>query len=137
MSKYLAGVLPEVLPRFIGDLWPLLEKIAARSRGKVLPNDILRAIEAGEWQLWGWFDEDRLVGALLTRIVVYPQLKVLEFVGLAGRDRDEWMGHLGIVEGWARSRGCARAEAEGRDGWVPVMAPRGYVKDRVVIAKDF
>lgn len=133
----LVGVPPREIAPLVADLWPLLEELCAQSHGKFLPNDMLRAVETGEWQLWGWLDDRRLTGALLTRIVIYPQRKILEFVGLAGPDRSEWMKYLGLVERWGRMRGCSGVEAEGRDGWVRVMAPHGYRKDRVVIAKDF
>lgn len=116
---------------------PFVARIISKEwRGKFEVEDIETACAKGEFQCWAWIVGGRVLGILITRIMLYPRVKMLELLGLAGSSREDWLPSLAIVEQWGRDRGCKLMEAVGRSGWEVIMGPHGFRKIAVVIAKE-
>ena len=93
--------------------------------------DIADGLRAGQFQLW---PGER--SAIVTEIIVYPQLKDLHFF-LAGGDLDELRLMQPIIESWGKSVGCSRVSLAGRRGWERTfLRDRGYEPKWFVLCKD-
>jgi hypothetical protein len=55
-------------------------------------------------------------------------------VFLAGDGLGICRSGIGLIEAWARARGCAGVEIEGRAGWQRVLP--GYARDDVILRKE-
>ena len=119
------------------DLKPFIEKASAGSSGKFLPVDIFRVLIRGEWQLWTARDEGALRSILLTRIVLFPQMRVCEMLAAVGDSRDETMvPFLADIERWAKqTQGCRLMQPIARPGWERVFKPFGYVRTHSILEK--
>lgn len=104
-----------VLAADIDSVWPevnhLIERALEYADGKMSLEDVYVALRAKEYQLWlapG--------GVWVTRIIIYPQSKRLEFLVASG-EWDDWDEHGWEVAAWARTLGCDAVELIGRPGW--------------------
>jgi hypothetical protein len=82
-------------------------------------DDVYKAIMHRNFQLWIVLDEEhRLIAALITEILVYPQLRSMRIVFGAGARAKDWLPKLSeLVFPWAKAHGCSYVEIEGRPGW--------------------
>jgi hypothetical protein len=93
--------------------------------------DIAEGVLAGRFQLW--YNQN---SAVVTEIVVYPQLKDLHFF-LAGGNLDELKQMRPIIEQWGKSVGCSRVSLAGRKGWERTfLKDAGYEPQWFVLAKE-
>ena len=93
--------------------------------------DIAEGIKAGRFQLWPGRDS-----AVVTEIIVYPQLKDLHYF-LAGGDLDELRLMRPLIEQWGKSMGCTRVSLAGRQGWAKTfLRDEGYKPKWFVLSKD-
>jgi hypothetical protein len=93
--------------------------------------DIAEGVLAGRFQLW--YNQN---SAVVTEIVVYPQLKNLHFF-LAGGNLDELKQMTPIIEQWGKSVGCSRVSLAGRKGWERTfLKDLGYEPQWFVLAKE-
>lgn len=93
--------------------------------------DVVRAILAGEAQLWA-NDDDALI---VSEIHDHPRARVLHF-WLAAGDLEPVIALSRRVLEWGRSVGCTRATLAGRKGWVRALASEGWAPELVVMGRD-
>ena len=94
-------------------------------------NDIATGVLSGRFQLW-----PNKNAAVVTEIVVYPQLKDLHYF-LAGGDIEELKQMRPIIEAWGKSVGCTRVSLAGRKGWAKTfLKDEGYEPRWFVLAKE-
>lgn len=105
------GILAEDVDEVWNEVAPVIERVIEHVDGKIALSDIYQGIKSRDMQLW-------LIpgGVWVTRIVVYPQSKRLEWIAAAGQ-WDDWLTHVETIFEWARAHGCDAAEAGGRAGW--------------------
>ena len=93
--------------------------------------DIAEGIRRGQFQLWPGRDS-----AVVTEIIVYPQLKDLHYF-LAGGDLDELRLMRPLIEQWGKSIGCSRVSLAGRKGWERTfLKDEGYEPKWFILCKD-
>ena len=93
--------------------------------------DIAEGIRRGQFQLWSGRDS-----AVVTEIIVYPQLKDLHYF-LAGGDLDELRLMRPLIEQWGKSIGCSRVSLAGRKGWERTfLKDEGYEPKWFILCKD-
>lgn len=93
--------------------------------------DIAEGICAGRFQFWPGRDS-----AVVTEIIVYPQLKDLHYF-LAGGDLDELRLMRPLIEQWGKSIGCSRVSLAGRKGWERTfLKDEGYEPKWFILCKD-
>lgn len=93
--------------------------------------DIVEGIRAGRFQFWPGRDS-----AVVTEIIVYPQLKDLHYF-LAGGDLDELRLMRPLIEQWGKSIGCSRVSLAGRKGWERTfLKDEGYEPKWFILCKD-
>lgn len=130
------------IPSFLIDkFWPLAEpyikRALERGHGEWEPQDIKDACRDQIMQLWLVSDNDKVIGAVTTQIVIYPRRKHCRIVTLAGSRAQEWISDSAkIVFDWAKQQGCEAVEANVRKGFVPRLVADGYEHTHSVIYKD-
>ena len=93
--------------------------------------DIAEGIKRGQFQLW-----PGKYSAVVTEIIVYPQLKDLHYF-LAGGDLDELRLMRPLIEQWGKSIGCSRVSLAGRKGWERTfLKDEGYEPKWFILCKD-
>lgn len=121
------------------DAWPevgpLLDALAANSRGCFSTADYAKAIVARDMQLWAAMS-DGLEGVMLTEIVNYPQKRVLSLVGTAGHPRPEWAALMPQIDRWAAVEGCSTVRAVHRYGLRPLLKSMGFKPWHEVSERD-
>jgi hypothetical protein len=94
-------------------------------------DDIAAGVLSGKYQLFPNHNS-----AIVTQIVVYPQLKNLQFF-LAGGNLDEIKRMRPVIEEWGKSMGCTRATLSGRKGWERTfLKDEGYEPRWYVLSKE-
>lgn len=132
----LISIPANALPNIWAKVQPFLDLCADGSSGKFKTRDIVRGIACGEFQLWGEATaEEEIIAIVVTRLVVYPQLKACELVGCTGRGREDWTDHLAYIEEWARRNGCHIMQPVARRGWERVLKSHGYHPTHVILEK--
>jgi hypothetical protein len=95
--------------------------------------DVLAAVESGQFQLWR--EENSLV---VTEILSYPQARVLTFL-LAAGDLPTISRMIPVLEHWGSEvEGCRLAATTGRLGWSRsfLTKEQGWKATHVVLTKD-
>ncbi len=120
-------------------IWPLVEPFLVSALKRWLPvyfaPDLLEMVKKDELQLWVITDneEEKLYGAGLTEIRIYPRAKILNLFMLGGRDMKKWKDKWSsAMELFARSQGCDFMQAIGRRGWASF---KGAFESAVVVNK--
>ena len=118
----LTAVPASVIDVIWSDVARVLRGSVSTANGRFDLNDIREGIKSGFYGLWVVMDEDRVVAALTTRIIVYPQCKSLamDWVGgsRGGARMSEWLpkAHK-VITKFAKENGCTQIEGYGRKGW--------------------
>lgn len=93
--------------------------------------DIAEGLQQGRFQFW-----PGLNSAVVTEIIVYPQLKDLHYF-LAGGDLDELKMMRPLIESWGKSIGCTRVSLAGRQGWSKTfLKDEGYEPKWFILSKE-
>jgi hypothetical protein len=94
-------------------------------------DDIAAGVLTKRFQLW-----PNANSAVITEVVVYPQLKDLHYF-LAGGDLDELKQMRPYIEKWGRQVGCTRVSLAGRKGWAKTfLQDEGYTPNWYVMSKE-
>lgn len=99
---------------------------------------LLHLLEIGALQFWTVKEQgggqDPFLG-FMTQVDEYGLCRVVRIIWLGGQRLGRAIKCISVVEKWARDTGCAGVEIVGRDAWVKLLAPQGYVKSQVVLYK--
>jgi hypothetical protein len=121
-------------------VFPLL-KPAIEAGRRATPEETLKWLERGDYQLWVAGTPEEIVAAATTSITVYPGSKWLTIVHCGGKNMWRWLQD-GVVtlESWAVGNGCIGPDGEplveivGRIEWgnvLPGYRVTGVVAERV------
>lgn len=98
-------------------------------------DNIKNALDAQYMQLWGVHD-GILRCVFVTQVVNYPNLRVLECIGLHGKDPEQWIELiLESMEEYAKESNCALMETGGRRGWEKMFKQHGWGNARLKMSK--
>jgi len=115
------------------DVEKVLKKSVATAKDKSETIDVLVGILNGTYVLWVVMDEDDgIVAAFTTRLIVYPQRKalVLDFVG--GTRMKEWNDQLiDTMRKYANELGCSHLEGYGRKAWGRSLKKYGFYPEYI------
>jgi len=102
-------------------------------------NSILKEIVNFEQHLWIVFDDDKkIIAALTTRFLDYPDKRLLAGQFLGGEKIMQWRDPmLETLERWAKDNNCDGVEMTGRRGFTKVLAPHGWTPEYTVFEKMF
>ena len=114
-----------IYAKFVPNVWnevkPILEKVVNRTFDECTIEDHYRMLCRGDQSLWlGASDDNDILAAGTTQVVVYPSKKVLRIILFAtksGKDLDLFQPLLERVTEYAKSYGCVGIEAWVRKGF--------------------
>ena len=115
-------VLTAVPTAVVDVIWNDVSRVLHRSvltaGGRFDLNDVRKGIKSGFYDLWVVMEEDRVVAALTTRVVAYPQCKSLALDWIGGSRMREWLPQAQkVMTKFAKENGCIQLEGYGRKGW--------------------
>ncbi len=118
-------VLTAVPTSVVDVIWNDVSRVLRRSvltaDGRFDLNDVRDGIKSGLYGLWVVMEDDKVVAALTTRVVVYPQCKSLAMDWIGGSRMREWLPQAQkVMTKFAKENGCTELEGYGRriDGFV-------------------
>ena len=115
------------VPREAIDIvWPdvinMLNKAVETSKGKYHINDIYEDLTKGFYNLWLIIDdkgEDKVVAALTTRLIKYPNRSAMAMDWVGGKRMVEWLPiAMEKLSSFAKDCGCSHLEGYGRKAWI-------------------
>tara|TARA_R100001460_G_scaffold19492_2_gene40597 strand:- start:836 stop:1264 length:429 start_codon:yes stop_codon:yes gene_type:complete len=118
------------VPREAIDIvWPdvinMLNKAVETSEGKYHINDIYEDLTKGFYNLWLIIDdkgEDKVVAALTTRLIKYPNRSAMAMDWVGGKRMAEWLPiAMEKLSSFAKDCGCSHLEGYGRKAWIKVL----------------
>ena len=104
----------------IGHVWKDVEGILKRAvdtvKDKTSVIDILNGVFDGTYVLWVVLnDDDKIVAAFTTRLIIYPQRKALALDWVGGTQMKEWEDQLiETMKRYANELDCSHLEGYGR-----------------------
>lgn len=128
-------------PEWIDRFWPFAEPYIKRAldhtSGEFVPADLKSLCKDRIVQLWLVSEGDRIIAAVTTEIVVYPNRRHLRVITLSGSKAPEWTPLVDtILTDWAKTEGCDAMEAFVRKGYIPVLAQYGFKHTYSTVIKD-
>lgn len=138
MSEFhVRQIPPSLVDRFWQYAEPYIKRALDHTSGEWSPDDLKMFVKDNMIQLWLVSEGDRVVAAITTELVNYPNRKHCRVITLAGSKAPEWTPHVDtILCDFARAEGCNGMEAFVRKGYVPVLAKFGYQPKYTVIVKE-
>ena len=104
-----------------GDVSSLLNKAILTSGGKYHIDDIYENLTKGYYNLWLIVDDkdgEKVIAALTTRIIWYPNRKAMAMDWIGGKRMMEWLPKaMDILTDFAKDCGCSHLEGYGRKAW--------------------
>ena len=108
-----------------GDVSSLLNKAIRTSGGKYHIDDIYENLTKGYYNLWLIVDDkdgEKVIAALTTRIIWYPNRKAMAMDWIGGKRMMEWLPKaMEILTDYAKDCGCSHLEGYGRKAWSKVL----------------
>jgi len=107
------------------DVSSLLNKAILTSGGKYHIDDIYENLTKGYYNLWLIVDDkdgEKVIAALTTRIIWYPNRKAMAMDWIGGKRMMEWLPKaMEILTDFAKDCGCSHLEGYGRKAWSKVL----------------
>lgn len=138
-TKVIDGKITMVAQNVLDMIWPqvlpLLEESRSWWQDYYTLEDVLSECKTGSMQMWVGVENRKIFAIGLTCIVDYPQCRKLQCMFLAGKGAKTILPCIKEIEQWAALHGAIESEIIGRDAWIKLAAPFGYVKKSVVMVK--
>jgi len=121
----------------VGSVWKDVDGILKRAVETVNDKsnviDILDGIFDGTYVLWVVLNDDnKIVAAFTTRLIVYPQRKALALDWVGGTQMKEWEDQLiDTMKRYANELGCSHLEGYGRKGWGRALKQYGFYPEYI------
>ena len=111
---------------------PYLMRAANYTYGRFTVDDIYESVTEHGYQLWVAFEDDVILGAVVTQFMVYPKRKTLSMTFCGGIHLKKWKDKmLALLQNFAGDMNCDGIEATARKGWAKIFKADGY-KERWV-----
>ena len=121
----------------VGRVWKDVEGILNRAvktvKDKTSVIDILDGVFDGTYVLWVVLDDDdKIVAAFTTRLIIYPQRKALALDWVGGTQMKEWEDQLiDTMKRYANELDCSHLEGYGRKGWGRELKKYGFYPEYI------
>ena len=118
-------------------VWKNVEEILKKSvstvKDKANMIDVLKGVFDDVYVLWVVLDEeDNIIAAFTTRLLVYPQRKGLALDWVGGTRMKEWEDQLiNTMRKYANELGCSHLEGYGRKGWGRALKKYGFYPEYI------
>jgi len=128
-------------PRLIDAVWPKVETWIAKAIAKgdrwwTLDTLRERVLHDPDAALFVMIDKVGVHGVFVVCVEQKPNGEREAIVpACGGRYMKSWIGLIGEIEDWSRSRGATVATITGRPGWPRVLASSGYKRTSVTVEK--
>ena len=77
-------------------------------------------------------DDDKVIAAFTTRLIVYPQRKALALDWVGGTQMKEWENQLiDTMKRYANKLDCSHLEGYGRKGWGRALKKYGFYPEYI------
>ena len=95
--------------------------------------DVLKGVFDDVYVLWVVMDEeDNIIAAFTTRLLVYPQRKGLALDWVGGTRMKEWEDQLiSTMRKYANELGCSHLEGYGRKAWGRALKKYGFYPEYI------
>ena len=107
------------------DVSGMLNKAIETSKGKYHIDDIYEDLTKGYYNLWLVIDsekDEKVVAAITTRIIEYPNRKAMAMDWVGGRRMTEWLPIvMNRLISIANDCGCSHLEGYGRKAWMKIL----------------
>tara|TARA_R110002012_G_scaffold275273_1_gene461841 strand:+ start:157 stop:570 length:414 start_codon:yes stop_codon:yes gene_type:complete len=123
----------EAVSRVWKDVEGILSKAVDTVENKSDVIDILNGIFDGTYVLWVVLnDDDKVIAAFTTRLIVYPQRKALALDWVGGTQMKEWENQLiDTMKRYANKLDCSHLEGYGRKGWGRALKKYGFYPEYI------
>ena len=115
------------------DVEEILKKSVSTVKDKANMIDVLKGVFDDVYVLWVVLDEeDNIIAAFTTRLLVYPQRKGLALDWVGGTRMKEWEDQLiNTMRKYANELGCSHLEGYGRKGWGRALKKYGFYPEYI------
>ena len=107
------------------DVSGMLNKAIETSEGKYHIDDIYEDLTKGYYNLWLVIDnkrDEKVIAAITTRIIEYPNRKAMAMDWVGGRRMTEWLPIvMNRLISFANDCGCSHLEGYGRKAWMKIL----------------
>lgn len=140
MTEILEQQILRVTPSILDRAWPHLLKLLSATpevwSDYYSIEDIWNRLCYDKMQLWLMNDEKEFQLAMLTEVVAFPQMTVLNVFWLAGHSFRKSLVFADYLEKIAAENGIDRISFQCRRGFVKLLKPYGYREAGVVLTKN-
>ena len=102
--------------------------------------DLFQLCLKQEQHLWLVIDEENeneVIGAYTTQMLVYPKYKAMAVPFLGGIRMMDWLDEaMSVLESWAKENDCKTLEGFGRKAWLRALRKHGWKQAYIVVEKD-
>lgn len=123
---YVVGILARDIDNYWSKVVPMVLRSLERINDGATQDSIYLDLIHKDKQLWVAYNEQRIIGCIITQIISCPELKKLFYYIVAGDDFNSWWHERKQIEAWGRSQGCTEVEFCGRLGWQKRLKKEGY-----------
>jgi len=115
----------------VDSVWAKIEKYlmgaADYTYGRFTVVDIYKSIVVSGNDLWIAYDEEKVLGAVVTNYITYPQKRMLCMQFCGGEDFHLWKNEIiSTLKEAAMQNGCHGLESSARPGWARIFKDDGY-----------
>lgn len=126
-NPQILGVSGELLDQAWVTAGPMIEKALKRTDADQYYSldDVKRMIEKHQAQLWVVIDNDVPVAALITQILKYPKINVIEVLFAGGSRMNKWADLAwDTFKRYGKENHCTKIKSGGREGWTKVLTDK-------------
>jgi hypothetical protein len=97
------------------------------TNGRYEVDDIYQRVIRGTFSFWVVFNNENIVGTIITSVNKYPRKKVLCIQFCGGERFKDWLEPMALeMRKHAKENDCQGIEATGRVGWAKMLEKEGY-----------
>ena len=127
-----SAVPKQVIDIVWDDVVKVLKPAVDTAKGKLGIKDIKDYLYNGAYELWVVMDGTKIVAAITTRIIDYPERRALAMDFIGGTRMKEWLPEAqGIITRFARDNGCRHLEGYGRKAGIRWGRQHGWKQDYI------
>lgn len=127
-----SAVPKQVIDVIWEDVKAVLDPAVKTAKNKLSIKDVRDYIEKGIYELWVVMDNTKIVAAMTTRVIEYPERKALAMDFIGGSRMKEWLPEAQrTLEKFAKDNNCLHLEGYGRKAWKRWLDKYGWKPDYV------
>ena len=114
------------------DVERVLEKSVDTAEGKVRLIDVLKGVLDDTYVLWVVFEGEKIIAAITTRIIEYPQRRSMALDWVGGSRMKEWQDMaINTILEFATLNNCQHLEGYGRKAWGRALKKYGFYPEYI------